>query len=169
MNYNLHQIWEFKIISSRNFAVITKATFQCFQQLHQYAENQQIKAQLQEFYEEKWNINSYNPVSPKQQVESSFLLTKYLPRNLPAIKYQSQHMDLHFLLPVLHVNLKNPQKPKQRPQTNTINPKQNQHLPAYYDVCVFLSDKRTKIILSEENLNFHTCVSLENAARRIYP
>lgn len=51
-------------------------------------------------------------------------------------------MDLHFFLHVLHVNLKNPQKPKQRPQTNTINPKQNQHLPAYYDVCVFLSDKR---------------------------
>lgn len=86
------------------------------------------------------------------------------------MKYQSQHMDLHFLLPVLHVNLKNPQKPKQRPQTNTINPKQNQYLPAYYDVCVFLSDKeRTKIILSEENLNFHTYVSLENAARRMYP
>lgn len=25
----------------------------------------QIKSQLQMFYEEKWNINSYNPLSPK--------------------------------------------------------------------------------------------------------
>lgn len=67
MNNNLHWIgyWVFKIISSRNSAVITKVTFQCVQQLHQYAENQQIKAQLQVFYEEKWNINSYNPLSPK--------------------------------------------------------------------------------------------------------
>lgn len=89
----------------------------------------QIKAQLQVFYEEKWNINSYNPLSPKQQVERSFLLTIYLSKNLLGIKYQSQHMDLHFLLHVLHVKLQKAPKPKQRLQTNTTNPKQKQHLP----------------------------------------
>lgn len=79
-------------------------------------------------------------------------------------------MDLHFPLHMLHVNLKKNPKPKQRLKTNTTNPKQKQHLPAWYRVCVLLSDKgKDKIILSKENLNLHTYVSPEDAARRIYP
>lgn len=67
-------------------------------------------------------------------------------------------MDLHFLLHVLHVNL------KKKTQNQNKDPKQTQLIPNktriflhnMMSVCSFLIKERTKEILSEENLNLHT-------------
>lgn len=77
-------------------------------------------------------------------------------------------MDLHFLLHMLHVNLKKNQKKQNKDpkQTQLIPNKTSICLHIMMSVCSFLIKERTKIILNEENLNLYTCVSLENAARR---